>query len=259
MLRRLDLVKILSRLLAVVVVLSSLFLLVSPTPPSGAQGPGSELFFPIIYRSEQVLFDDFEDQVPMWTWLSIKGDPKDGDFVYQNGKLVARAQDNSLVMIATPGWRPRGDFALEVEGRFSSPERGQYVNSLGLAFGGNDDWTEFYAYLLTYDFAQPQWAVARVKWRADQAKWEWTYLDDFDGAPSHVRGWDGTNRLQVIRAQNEITVWCNGELMPMPDGRYIDGTYGTNRQVGVIVTVWELSWGEMEFDNFKLTPLSMPY
>lgn len=251
-------VKFLSRLLAVVLILSSLLLVMSPAPlPAGAQGPNTKLFFPFMAQGEQLRFDDFQDTDPTWTWHSIKGDPKDGYFFYRDGKLVGQALDNSLVMIASPGWRALGDFTLEVDGRFSSPAEGQYVNSLGLAFGGNDDWTEFYAYLLVYYMAQPQWGVARVRWREDWGRWEWNYLDDYDGAPSHVRGYDGTNHLKVVRVEDRILVSCNG--IDMPGGLYTDGTYGTNRQVGVIVTAWELNWGQYEFDNFALTPLSMPY
>jgi len=53
-----------------------------------------------------------------------------------------------------------------------------------------------------------------------------------------------------------MEVLING--VQMPNGIVTDGTYGRNRLVGLLVTSHELNEGEVEFDNFKLTPLSMP-
>jgi hypothetical protein len=222
-------------------------------PSAKAQTLSPRAYFPLMFKAEPVRVDDFEDQDPVWTTYYVKNDPKDGRFEYHFGRLTGYIDDNSAWVVGSPGWRPLGDFTLEVDARFS---KGEYVNTLGLVFGGSSDFKELYEFALSYGSAQHQWGVRRRN--ADGTLYK---LDDFDGVPSFVGWYSDWNHLQVIRIKDRIQVRINGRIMPgIPnDGWYIDGTYGTNRQVGVSIGSWELNGGEMEFDNFKLTPLSMPY
>jgi hypothetical protein len=225
---------------------------------------------PLVYKGEQVRFDDFGDQDPTWTTHFVKDDgvcSGDGRFEYHFGRLTGYIDDNSSWVVGSPGWQPLGDFSLEVDARFSD---GKYTNTLGLIFGLRaipnpayhpDDnpcrpfFYEFYEFLLSYHSRQHTWAVRRQN--ADDTT---DYLETFGGVPSWVGWYDHWNHLGVLRKQDRIWVYINGRRMPgMPDDGYIDGTYGTNRQVGVSIGSWELSSGEIEFDNFRLTPISMPY
>ena len=213
-------------------------------------------YLPIMFKGEPVRYDDFEDQDPVWQYKFRE--PKDGSFFYRSGRLVARIGDNRANNIAWPGWRPLADFKLEVDARFH--ESAQWLNGLGLIFGGNDTWTEYYAFMLGFNFEQHYWSVARVEPRpgTDDVDYRWL-LDThsgWGGTPPDVRWFYDWNRLTVVRAGDQIRVYVNG--WHLPGGTFTDGTYGRNRLVGLLATSYEWSVGEVEFDNFQLTPLSMP-
>jgi hypothetical protein len=72
-----------------------------------------------------------------------------------------------------------------------------------------------------------------------------------------MKNHSGTNRLMVTRIGDTIKPYCNGSALPLGDGRpyVVDSRYGPNRLVGVVVTSYEFSYGEVDFDNFELTPL----
>ena len=253
------------RLLAGVFVLSLLALSKSmPQQSVRAQVLTPVAYFPLVFKAEPVRFDDFSDQDPAWTQYFIKDDPKDGEFTHAGGGILhGMIWDNSAWVVASPGWRPLGDFQLEMDARFVDDRFNNYVNTLGLVFGGeivydargNLTFAEFYEFTLAYNKAQHLWAVRRRN-----ANWSVVDLDDFDGVPSFVGSYDSWNHLRILRILDKIHVYCNGRRMPgQPSEGYTDGTYGTNRMVGVSVGSWELDRGDMHFDNFKLTPLSMPY
>jgi hypothetical protein len=212
-------------------------------------------YFPLVFKAEPVRLDDFQDQDPVWQTKFREA--KDGSFFYRSGRLVGLIKDNRANSIAWPGWRPLADYKLEVDARFYD---GRWLNGLGLVFAGNDDWTEYYAFMLSYNFDQHNWTVARAKPKegSDPPDIDFKWLTDFGwgGAPSFVAARNRWNHLMVVRVGNTIEVYINGYLMP--DGTFTDGTYGRNRLVGVLVSSYEWSVGDMEFDNFQLTPLSMP-
>jgi len=237
----------------------------TPRGPVKAQEPGPyraflplilkpmKLFLPIIRFPELVRFDDFEDADPEWVLMMTK-EPKDGYFEHLNGKLVGHIRDNAALMVISPGWRPEGDFQLEVDVRFANSwtieHRKKSGNGLGLAFGGDDDWSGFYAFLLQDGASQHLWAVVRVvntrfryltegRWRGDER--------------AYIHDWDGTNHLMVVRQGDEITVYVNGKKFRK--GQFTDSSYGPGRLVGLTISSFEFSNGKVEFDNFKLTPL----
>jgi hypothetical protein len=171
---------------------------------------------------------------------------------------VAWIDDNRANNIAWPGWRPQADFKLEADARFH--ESAQWLNGLGLLFGGNDNWTEYYAFMLGFNFEQHYWSVARVEPRpgTDDVDYRWL-LDThsgWGGTPPDVRWYYDWNHLTVVRVGDQIDVYVNG--WHMPGGTFSDGTYGRDRLVGLLATSYEWNEGEVEFDNFRLTPLSMP-
>jgi hypothetical protein len=214
------------------------------------------LYMPFIRYMEPILFDDFEDEDPVWE-VSLLKDPTDGFFEHLDGKYAGHIQDNSAVMVSTPGWRPSGDFKLEVDGRHLEPDKKSF-NGLGLAFSADDAWTGFYAMIIAAGSAQHFWAVVRfelVGTRNYKAK----ALTNrgYRGGPMSMKNHSGTNRLMVTRIGDTIKPYCNGSALPLGDGRpyVVDSRYGPNRLVGVVVTSYEFSYGEVDFDNFELTPL----
>jgi hypothetical protein len=205
------------------------------------------LYIPFVRDMEPIRFDDFEDEDPEWQqWLPK--DPKDGFFEHMNGLYAAHIHDNSAMIIASPGWRTYGDFKLEVDGQHLAPLKKSF-NGLGLAFGGDDEWTGFYALMIAAGAAQNFWSVVRF----DNTRARYLTNSGYRGGPNFMKDWDGINRLMVVRIGDMITAYCNGK--PLPSGSARDDTYGPGRQVGLVVTSYEFSWGQIRFDNFLLTPL----
>jgi hypothetical protein len=116
-------------------------------------------YFPLVYKAEPHRYDNFEDQDPVWQYKVREA--KDGTFFQRSGRLVGWIDDNRANNIAWPGWRPLADFKLEVDARFH--ETAQWLNGLGLLFGGNDGWNEYYAFMLSFNYGQHFWTVARVE------------------------------------------------------------------------------------------------
>ncbi len=218
-----------------------------------AQTGSYKVYFPLISRIEAVRFDDFADNDPVWN-LTLRQEEKDGFMEHLGGLFAAHIRDNSALFAYSPGWRPLGDYKLEVDARHVSPNRKTY-NGLGLVFDATDDWSEFYALIIAAGGAQHAWAVVRFTNFGDDVK----YLtnDGYRGAPNFMKGWDSWNHLMVIRRQDGVTVYCNGKKLP--DGNTTDTYHGSQRLVGLMVTSYEFDIGEVEFDNFKLTQLSGPY
>ena len=237
-------------------------------PVGGAQEPGefkiylpwirstAYIFIPFINFIEPILLDNFEDTDPAWEAKLLK-DPKDGFFEHLNGKYAGHIQDNSALMVASPGWRPRGDFKLEVDGRHLDPDKKSF-NGLGLAFSADTEWTGFYTMIIAAGAAQHFWAVVRFRQRSER-DYRANVLTNggYRGGPGSMKNYSGTNRLMVTRIGDTIKPYCNGRALPVGDGDpyVVDSSFGPNRQVGVVVTSYEFSYGEVDFDNFQLTPL----
>jgi len=224
-------------------------------------------FFPYIFKPETVHLDDFADQDPQWSMLNMQPTASDTFCRHERRLFYCEIRDNADRYVMYPGWRPLGDFKLEVNARFDRPYRRdppafQTRNGLGLIFGASDDWRQQYAYMLGYWGEQHAWAFLRYDGQTAEGKDIKTALSPYGGAPNYVYGYDSWNHLMIIRRGDMIILYCNGIRMPMPPPHYtyiMDGTYGTNRLIGLTITSWEASFEKIEFDNFKYTPLSMPY
>jgi hypothetical protein len=218
--------------------------------PVRAQGePIVQFYFPILAKYEPTRYDDFSDENPVWYYKQQEAE--DVIFFRRDGRFVGLIEDNSANSIAYPGWRPSGDFVLSADARFSD---GEWMNALGLVFGGSDDWQEYYGFLLAYNFRQHYWAVVRAR----PPEQNHTYLsdDEWGGVPNFVQWYSRWNTLMVVRQGASIEVYCNG--IHMPGGTYTDSRYGANRLVGLLVTSYEWAKGEIEFDNFEVTPIIAP-
>lgn len=250
-------------------VLVALFL--SGSVPAGIKAQTLfKYYFPINFKAEPTRFDDFADADPAWHVTYLMSIPSNPDLLSdcrpERSLYFCEIKDNADRVVSSPGWRPLGDFALEVDARFDAPQTFppdlpvfQTRNGLGMVFSGSDNWYQYYAYMLGFWGSQPAWSVQRFD---GINKGENVSLSAYGGAPPYVKGFDGWNHLTVVRVKDLIYVYANGYQMPMPAPYYDyirDGTYGTNRLVGLTVTSWEVNFGKMEFDNFRLTPLSMPY
>ncbi len=241
-----------------------------PRYAAQAQTPITKLYFPLMFKSEPVRLDTFDTHDPSWTIMNLKAGFDNNTktfFDWRNSLLYCGVKDNSDRWVIHPNWRPLGDFQLEVDGRFlwkhdQQPPAPQTWTAFGLAFGGSNDWLQGYNFSLAFGLSQPFWVVSRFDGLNTTTKRFIVHdLTVWGGAPDFVRNWDGWNHLTIVRIQDRIYPYVNGILMPLPDPyEYVrDGTYGTNRLVGLLVTSYEWSGDEIEFDNFKLTPLSMPY
>jgi len=221
-----------------------------------------QAYLPLIYRPEPVRFDDFEDGDPEWIVTNRARQPEDKDGTFRHtlieepwyGVLRGEVRDNAVRLVATPGWRPLGDFRLDVDARFRNKKH-KSLDGLGLVFGGNDDFSEYYVFMLANGAAQHFWGIFRFEGYDSHS----IDRDAYIGAPGFVHDWDGWNRLTVVRVQDQILLYCNGRKMLDQPYDYTDAHYGTNRLVGLTITSYELNWQDVDFENFRLTPLSMPY
>ena len=205
------------------------------------------LYIPLLRFMEPILEDTFDTGPGDWEMVFRK-DPKDGWFEHWQDRYLAIVRDNSAMIIASPGWRPSGDFKVEVDGKHKEP-RNKTFNGLGLAFDATDDWNGYYALMIAAGAAQHSWAL--VRFRNTRAK----YLTNkgYRGGPTSMRNYTGWNRLMVIRIGDTIRVYNNGSKLP--NGTVVDTTYGPAGLVGVVATSYEFDKGRIEYDNFKLTPL----
>jgi len=194
-----------------------------------------------------VLYDDFSDDDPVWNvW---KEESKDGTVTHANGRLKVTIQDNSATIIAWPGWRPQGDFKLEVDAYF---DNAWWMNGLGLVFGGSDDWKEYYELIIAYNPNALYWGLRRFN--RDGTIHD---LRSIGGGPNTMN-WKGWNHLIVIRQGVDIYVY-GYDVYSSPrllGGPYRDSSYGSNRLVGLVATSFEGDEGGVLFDNFRLTPLN---
>jgi hypothetical protein len=227
------------------------------TVVSAVEPSDTQIFLPLIKAWQDVWFDDFADLDPVWEYRLLKEDPKDGFFEHLGGKYAAHIRDNSALMIATPWWRTPGDFKLEVDGRHLDPDKKSF-NGLGLAFSADDDWTGFYSMIIAAGAAQHFWAVVRYeKAPSGRYKAEMLTNNGYRGGPTSMKNYSGTNRLMIVRIGDTIRPYNNGSALPTGDGHFDvqDNHYGPNRVVGLVVTSYEFSNGEIDFDNFELTHL----
>ena len=213
-------------------------------------------YFPLMFKSEVPRYEGFGGaEMPWNVWLRDDSEPIDGLYYLEGGRLVAEMGDNRANFVAYPDWRPLGDFQIDADIRFRD---GEWLNGVGVVFGGEtaerngrEQWIEYYAFLLAWNFKQHNWGFARVR---DN---NYTWLTRMGGAPATVRWFSEWNHVTIVRRGSNIKIYCNGVQLPKAD--YDDGTYGTNRLVGVLATTYEINKGKNEYDNFLLTPLSMPY
>lgn len=214
----------------------------------------NETFLPIM-SVQQGMFVDRFDVAPDWGFALLKNDPKDGYFEYspETGTILGYITDNSGLMATWPGWRPRGDYKLEVQARHVSPNRKSF-NGLGIAFNmsiSDDDPSkhQFYALMLAAGGAQHAWAV--VKFTDTEAK----YMTNggYRGGPNFMNAWDNFNELEIRVVDGMIYAFCNNKLLP---GGTAEGPLlADNRLIGLVVSSYEFSNGLVEFDHFKITPL----
>ncbi len=248
--------KWIQRSLVAVFVLSLVFVLKGvPRETVQAQTLTPRAYFPIMFKSEPIRFDDFQDEDPVW--YTYRREVEDGYFYHRSGRLVGLIEDNRANNIGYPKWKPLGDFKVEADVRYTDP---RWMNGLGLVFCGNDAWNEYYIFMLGHNTDQHHWTVARADPDTsdpnNDVEIKWLREPEWEGTPGFVNQNSAWNHLAVVRRGSSIRVYANGRQL---GEEIIDGKYGTGRHVGVIATSYEWTQGESEYDNFRLTPLSGPY
>jgi hypothetical protein len=167
------------------------------------------------------------------------------------GAFVCTITDNSALLLAWPGWRPQEDFELEVDARFVSPDSRTF-NSLGLAFGGTDDWNDFYTLVLAQGGEQHLWAPIRFV----NAKGQYLANGGYRLAPDFVRPRFEWNRLMVRSIGDRIFMYGNGQRLHDEPIVYERPGDGVNRLVGLVALSYEFDHGILVFDNYRLAPLA---
>jgi hypothetical protein len=217
-----------------------------------------KLYFPVAFQPTWNGRDDFEDNHPEWRVYNLARQPedKDGGFryavlapgtVWEKRVLRGEIRDNAVRLVASPPWLAKSFYRLDMDARFHKQDK-QSFDSLGIVFGGNSDFSEYYAFLLAYGADQHFWAIVKVK------GYRTRYLDKdkFIGAPGFVRDRDGWNHLTVIRFYDKIFLYINDRKLLDTGEDYHDSDYGANRRVGVVITSYELNFHDIDFDDFEL-------
>jgi len=218
---------------------------------------GSTSYLPILVKAQRVWFDDFADNNPAWP-IVLMDEPQDGFFEHLNGYLAGHIRDNSGFFVGSPGWKSYGAFSLEVDGRHTGPlnEAGnppKTANGLGLAFGANDDWSDFYTLILSSGGAQHFWAI--VHYHGKNATIVSNNGRYRGGDMTTMHPWAQTNRLSVTFRDGTIKAYCNGKELA---GGIVNGVSFAGNNVGLIVTSYEFDEGEVEFDNYRLELSDVP-
>jgi hypothetical protein len=210
--------------------------------------PRRFVYLPIAEYRPTAVKENFTTD-PEWSYALLK-DPKDGFFEHSptTGTYLGHIRDNSALMVTWPGWRARGDYKIEVDVRHVGPKKKSF-NGLGIVFNATDNFDRFYAHMLAAGAAQHFWAV--VDFKNTRAK----YLTNsgYRGGTNFMRAWDNWNNFEVRVIDGEIHAYCNDKWLPggSEPAKYL----ADDLLVGLVVTSYEFSNGEVEFDNFTLTPL----
>jgi len=218
---------------------------------------GNTYYLPLIFKPQRVWFDNFSDNDPAWPMVFMD-EPQDGSFEHINGYLAGHITDNSGFFVGSPGWKSYGAFSLAVDGRHTGPlnEAGnppKTANGLGLAFGANDDWTDFYTLILSSGGAQHFWAIVHYQGRdATIVSNNGRYRG---GDMTTMHPWAQTNRLMVTVRDGTIKAYCNDKELA---GGMVSGIRFAGNNVGLIVTSYEFDEGEVEFDNYELIQSDVP-
>ena len=205
-------------------------------------------YFPVLEYKQVPRVEWFEED-PEWASALLK-DPRDGYFEHsaERESYWGIITDNSGLMVSWPNWTVRGDYKLEVDARHVSPNRKSF-NGLGIAFNATDDFSHFYALMIAAGGAQHAWAVVRF----DDTRATYETNSGYRGGPHYMENWDDWNHIEIRVVDGIIDALCNDHWLP---GGAAEGTYlADDRLVGLVVTSYEFSNGEIEFDNLKLTPL----
>jgi hypothetical protein len=227
-----------------------------PRVAAGAQRL-DQIYLPLVFKPQRVWSDDFADNDPAWPMV-LMDEPQDGYFEHLNGYLAGHIRDNSGFFAASPGWKSYGAFSLDVDGRHTGPlnDAGNPVktaNGLGLAFGANDDWSNFYALILSSGGAQHFYAI--VHYVGKQATIVSNNGRYRGGDMTIMHPWAQTNRIGVTVRDGVIKAYCNGKELA---GGMVSGVSFAGNNVGLIVTSYEFDEGEVQFDNFQLTQSDVP-
>ena len=154
-------------------------------------------YFPLLTKSEMPRSESFSSAEMTWNvWLRDDTHPIDGEYYHEGGRLVAEMNDNRANFVAYPDWRPLGDFQIDADIRFRD---GEWLNGVGVVFGGRiaekagrDQWIDYYAFLLGWNFKQHNWGFARV----DDGDFNW--LTKMGGAPATVRWFSDWNHITIV-------------------------------------------------------------
>lgn len=240
-------------LLALIIVSLALGLVPASAPQTAVQAQagaqaGPWVYLPLVLYEQNWQLEEFQTD-PQWKTALLK-DPKDGYFMQspETESYWSIMVDNSALMVAWPGWRASGDYKIEVDARHASPLRKSF-NGLGIVFNATEDWSHFYSLMLAAGAAQHFWSV--VEFENTRA----TYLTNngYRGGTNFMAAWDNWNNLEIRVVNGRIYAFCNDKKLPSGDAdgpRLADGLL-----IGVVTTTYEFSNGEVEFDNFKFTPL----
>jgi hypothetical protein len=256
-------------LVATCAILMAVFVASTPPNPVKAQdGEVHMMYMPLAYKPQKIWFDDFNDEDPVWDHV-FKLEGVDGWFEHLDGVLAGHIRDNAGMVVVSPGWYARGDFTLEVDGRFMSkytvdcpnPDKDclKSGNGWGLVFGGNEEWNDFYALMVGDGGAQHFWALVhfRVVDVDGRTRVRTSYLtnDGYRGAPNFMRGWDSWNRVMIVREGTTISLYCwdKGDKVYklLTNGIIEDATFGDG-QIGLMFTSYEFREGEVQFENLLL-------
>jgi uncharacterized repeat protein (TIGR01451 family) len=202
---------------------------------AAAAPPANSVHLPIVLQGGAATAcpayyaDDFSDPGSGWP----VDDDADRRFAYTGGQYQMWLKKPSLGWSVTPGAQAT-DFAAAVSARRASGSSGGYA----IRFGINEDWSQFYEFYVEAN----RYSI----WKYDSG---WTALRN-PTASSYIKTGTNWNRLKVIRAGTNISVYANNQYLTT----VADGSFIRLGRIGLAAYSASSAALDARFDDFALYP-----
>ncbi|MCA9921039.1 MAG: hypothetical protein KC421_01640 [Anaerolineales bacterium] len=204
-------------------------------------------------------FDDFSDSNSGWPKVDHRNVSDDCyRWVYKNDVYHADICDDRTDIKASPLVNlPTGDYEIEVDARFSTPDSGWWT-AYGIIFDGKDDPNpsnpdlgDFYMlWVLWEGTGQGKYKLINDVPGQQKDVFDWRALPSAYKYGSSNNEW---NTWRIVRTNSTISIYLNDQFVTTAGA----SRPTTNYQVlfGVYVSTYETNKLSVEFDNYKVVAL----
>jgi hypothetical protein len=202
-----------------------------------ALDPYKHSLIPIINKNcPPIYFDNFSDSTSGWPIVNTG----DAIYEYNNGEYRISIQPNGYtIALARPGIQAT-NYRVSVDLRNELNAQSNY----GIAFGINEDWSGFYALMIS-----PDTQFSLVRFQDFRPMWSLAW-----GYSSALRPGTETNHIMVEREGESIRAYANGTLLAdVSDSNLMGSLY-----MGLLNTTSSPN-SDIRYDNFQVDWLHCTY